>query len=473
MESDELLRASPEPIPELVAFLAPFERLFRRATTFGSFERYVTGLLTELRHKTCDTIAGAVAGITVERLQYLLTDASWDAEAVDRLRVQGLVSRSPKGGILVIDDTGLPKQGKASVGVAHQYCGTLGKIANCQVIVSSVYVADTSRKSRPAHWPVRGHLYLPRKWTQDLARCRKARIPDEVGFKDKPEIAIELIDQAREWGVPYKYVVADGGYGDNPSFLQELEKRKQLYVCGVHSDFGVRLPDEVRRAQEAPLPEYTGIGTRSRQRKSAPLRTVEAITADLPDGAWQTVVWRKGTKEALSKQFVAMRVHRAVGQSTEANRRGANHSCIQTGPEGWLLAERPEPGEDGLKKWYYSNLPAKVSLRRLVTVAHSRWITEQFYEDCKGECGLDHYQGRLWDGLHRHIALVMLSYSFLAQTRLAQSQHALEGFFPRRGRLVAESSPSTSPEVSTDRYHQMAIHQSIRSHKLPSEEVTK
>ena len=147
----------------------------------------------------------------------------------------------------------------------------------------------------------------------------------------------------------------------------------------------------------------------------------------LPEEAWQTVCWREGTKGTLSKQFVALRAHRATGNPTEKR---PNLSGVSTGPEGWLLMERPIPGQPGDCKWYYSNLPAETALERLVTLAHARWIIEQFYEDAKGECGLDQYQGRRWDGLHRHLALVMLTYSFLAQRRAPALQHAEGGLFP-------------------------------------------
>src|SRR5436309_1078126 len=170
MESLTVPQASPTPLPELAVFLTPFAPLFRRAESRESLERYVTGLLTDLPRKNCDTIAATVAGTSTERLQHFLTDADWDADALDERRVRQLVARSPQDGILVLDDTSFPKKGKRSVGVQPQYCGALGKIANCQVVVSAEYVADAPTSSTPLHWPVTSRLFLPEGWADDPER---------------------------------------------------------------------------------------------------------------------------------------------------------------------------------------------------------------------------------------------------------------------------------------------------------------
>src|SRR5437763_6846193 len=237
-------KASPVPVPELAAYLAPFAAHFRRSTSRQSVERYVTGLLSDLPRKNADTIAAAVAATSAERLQHLLTDAAWEPDALDRQRVASLVAVSPPGGLLVLDDTGLPKQGKASVGVARQYSGTLGKVANCQVVVSAHYVADEPTNSAPVHWPRTAQLYLPEAWATEPARRAKVHVPTELSFQTKPEVALALIDQAQAWGVPFAWVVADAGYGDNPTFLQGLEARQIAYAVGVASTLRLRLLDE-------------------------------------------------------------------------------------------------------------------------------------------------------------------------------------------------------------------------------------
>ena len=189
-----------------------------------------------------------MAGTSTERLQHLLTtDADWDSKELDGARVRSLSQKSPKGGVLILDDTSVPKQGKSSVGVARQYCGAVGKRANCQVVVSAQYVADVAEEpesSRPLHWPVCARLYLPEVWAKDSQRRERAHVPEEVDFKSKPQIALSLVDlslgRISLWGVggvPYDddddVVVADSGYGKYPMFLEGLEERKLPYVCGV------------------------------------------------------------------------------------------------------------------------------------------------------------------------------------------------------------------------------------------------
>jgi SRSO17 transposase len=446
---DAVPKASSDPLPEIARFLKPFAPLFRRSQSRHSLERYVTGLLTDLDRKNCDTIAAAVAGTSTERLQHLLTDADWDSKELDGARVRSLSEKSPEGGILVLDDTSFPKQGKSSVGVARQYCGALGKRANCQVAVSAHYVADEPESSRPLHWPVSGRLYLPEGWAKDRERRERAHVPEEVRFRSKPQIALSLVDLSQEWEVPFEVVVADSGYGKYPMFLEGLEDRKLPYVCGVESTFGVRLPDEVVAAKEAGAPLYRGRGQPPKERP-APLHTAEELIGSLPEEAWQTVSWREGTKGTLGKRMVALRAHRATG----SDRHSTTHERVLTAQEGWLIAERPLvrpaegedlPDEEELK-YYYSSLEAGVSLKRLAALAKSRWAIEQFYEDAKGECGLGDYQGRRFDGLHRHLALVMVAYSFLMlHSSILGKGLSEEEAFPPRFSGQAHDAASDSP----------------------------
>ncbi len=441
MNKNRVPKASPEPLPELATFLEPFAPLFRRHTSRDSMERYLTGLLTDLPHKTCDTIADVIAGTSIERLQHLLTDAAWNPLELDEARVKRLLSIHPvTDGILIFDDTGLPKKGTASVGVAPQYSGTLGKIGNCQVVVSAEYLADDPASSTPFHFPVSAQLFLPESWTQDAQLRKQARVPEPISQQTKPEIALGLLDRARLWGLPIGAVVVDAGYGDNPHFLQGLDDRQVPYVCAVQSTFGVRLPQEVQ-ASAKEVPVYGGRG-QPRKPRPAPLYTVKELIEAQPASAWQTIEWREGTKGTMQVQAVALRVHWATGSSLHST----SHSRVHTGPQGWLLAERPvseavaddgqatpvepqEKAEEKIKYWF-SVLPEDASLQRLVLLAHARWVIEQFYEDAKQECGLDHYQGRSWDGLHRHLALVMLAYSFLMLQRLTLPLPPGEAFPP-------------------------------------------
>jgi SRSO17 transposase len=269
---------------------------------------------------------------------------------------------------------------------------------------------------------VSGRLYLPEGWAKDRERRQRAHVPEEVGFRTKPQIALCLADLSLEWGVPFEVVVADSGYGKYPEFLEGLEERRLPYACGVESTFGVRLPEEVVAAKEAGAAPYGGRGRPPKERP-APLYTAKEVIAALPEEAWRTVAWREGTKGTLSKRMVALRVHRAPG----SDRHSTDHERVLTAAGGWLIAERPLPGEppsaekkegeEELKYYYYyyyySTLGAQVPLERLTALAKSRWAIEQFYEDGKGECGLGDYQGRRFDGLHRHLALSMVAYSFL------------------------------------------------------------
>jgi SRSO17 transposase len=466
METHVVPKASPAPLPELATSLAPFAPLFRRSTSRESVERYLTGLLTDLPRKNCDTIAEAVAGTSTERLQHLLTDAAWDPQALDQQRVTALVAQSPPQGLLVLDDTGLPKQGRGSVGVARQYSGTLGKVANCQIVVSAHYVADEPSSRAPVHWPITAQLYLPEAWATDFARRSKVHVPAEVAFHTKPELALTLVDQARAWGVPFAYVVADAGYGDNPTFLAGLDTREIAYVVGVSGTFGVRRPDEVHAAAAVQRPGPRGRGQPKKPRP-APLYQAKMVLEALPADRWQTIAWREHAGTVLCKQFVAMRGHWATGGAQFST----SHSRVSTGPEGWLLGERPVPGERGDVKWYFSNLPADTPLHRLAELAHSRWPIEQFYEDAKGECGLDDYQGRRWDGLHRHLALVMLAYSFLACQRWTPTAPA--GFSPLWAASVLPGSPSPGAPVALPRCGIMAHYDQPNCTLPPQAELTK
>jgi SRSO17 transposase len=470
---DAVPKASSEPLPEIAQFLRPFAPLFRRSQSRHSLERYVTGLLTDLDRKNCDTIAAAVAGTSTERLQHLLTDADWDSQELDGARVRSLSEKSPEGAILVLDDTSFPKKGKSSVGVARQYCGALGKRANCQVVVSAEYVADELESSRPLHWPVCAQLYLPESWAKDRGRRERAHVPDEVRFRSKPQIALSLVDLSGEWGVPFEVVVADSGYGKYPMFLEGLEERKLPYVCGVESTFGVRLPEEVRAAKEAGAPPYRGRGQPPKERP-APLYTAKEVIASLPQEAWQTVSWREGTKGTLSKQMVALRAHRARGSP----RMSTTHERVVTAAEGWLIAERllrsegeDLPDEEELK-YYYSSLEAGVSLERLAALAKSRWAIEQFYEDAKGECGLSDYQGRRWDGLHRHLALVMVAYSFLMLHSsilgkdLSEEEEAFSPRFSGQAHDAASDSPAGTDVVAGG--SGALVHRNRQDKDLPS-----
>jgi SRSO17 transposase len=397
------VHASPDELPELKEFLGTFQVRFRRPEGREVLERYTTGLLTELPNKDGDTIAQAVPSTSEQRLQEFLTAMPWDETDLNRQRVQKMIAEATLGdGVLVLDDTGFPKQGKASVGVAWQYSGTLGKVGNCQIAVTC---CDTDPQ---ATWPVAVGLYLPKAWAEEPERRRKARVPPAVSFQTKPEIALSLLDQARTWEVPHWCVVADADYGDNPHFLAGLEARQERYVVGVRADFRVSL-----------------------QRKAtSPVQRADQLLQVLPRWQWRTIRWRQGTRGWLRKKFVAVRCWRVTTD-------GQRHV-------GWLMGERATRGQPEERKYYWSNLSAATTPEQLAGYAHRRYAVEQCHEEAKGEVGWDQYQGRLWPGFHRHAVTVMLAYSFLVWLELRQRRSQ-----KRRGRPRGLFSPSAgSPEAN-------------------------
>jgi SRSO17 transposase len=361
-------QAPTRPLPELAAFLQPFRVQFARSEGPHALERYLTGLLTELPDKNCQTIADNIPGTSEQRLQGLLTAMAWDHDDLNRQRVEQMLELPSEGdGVLIFDDTGFAKQGKSSVGVDRQYSGTLGKVGNCQVTVNCHYA------ERTIAWPVASRLYLPKEWADDPARREKAQVPKEIVFQTKPQIALDLLDQAKDWGLRWACVVTDADYGDNPNFLDGLEKRRQRYVNAVRCDFAVSLFRHGGLAQRA-----------------------DAVIGALAARSWRSVSWREGSKGWLRGRFVALRAWR---------NRSSGHRRA-----GWLIGEQLS---DGKRKYYWSNLGPDATLERLVEYAHRRHWVERFHEEAKGLLGWDQYQGRRWQGFHRHAVSVMLAYSFL------------------------------------------------------------
>jgi SRSO17 transposase len=388
-------------LPELAEFLAPFRVHFARSEARHALERYLTGLLTEHPNKNCDTLAQVIPATSEQSLQGLLTNMAWDHDDLNRQRVGRMLTLATEGdGALIFDDTGFAKQGQHSVGVGWQYSGTLGKTANCQVTVNCHYA------ERTLAWPVATRLYLPKDWANDPDRRAKTKIPEEIPFQTKPEIALDLLDQACAWGVRWTCVVADADYGDNPNFLAGLEKRRQRYVVAVRCDFPVAL-----------------------RQRGGPTQRADAVVAAQPKSGWRTVRWREGSKGWLSGRFGALRCWRV---RADGKRR-----------VGWLIGEQPggDPAAD--RKYYWSNFRPRARLETLVGYAHRRHWVEQFHEEAKELLGWDQYQGRLWTGFHRNAVAVLLAYSFLVWQEWQQRQRVR-----RPGRKRRAFSPSSGPEAS-------------------------
>jgi SRSO17 transposase len=395
MKTIRIPQAPSTPLPELAEFLEPFRVHFQRSEGRQALERYLTGLLTEHPNKNCDTIAQVVPGTSEQRLQGLLTAIDWDEDDLNRQRVQTMLQMATEGdGVLIFDDTGFAKQGHCSVGVARQYSGTLGKTGNCQVTVNCHYA------ERTIAWPVATRRYLPEHWANDADRRAKAKVPEDLAFQTKPQIALELLDRAKDSGVRWACVTADADYGDNPNFLDGLETRRQRYVVAVRADFAVTLSRRVGEARRADV-------------------LVRAQAAR----SWRSVTWRQGSQGWMRGRFVVLRGWRV----TSSGRRRA----------GWLIGE---DASDGKRRYYWSNYGPEVELERMVEYAHRRHWVEQYHEEAKGLLGWDQYQGRLWRGFHRHAVSVMLAYSFLVWQEWQRRQERARPGRPRRA-----FSPSAGP----------------------------
>ncbi len=380
-------------------------------------KNYCTGLLLPGERKSVEPMAARLAPDSVRRmhqsLHHVVADAPWSDEAVlDRCLdfvLPAMLRREPVVA-WVVDDTGFPKKGHESVGVARQYCGQVGKQDNCRVAVS---LSVTTEK---ASMPVAFRLYLPETWIKDRNRRTKAGVPDEIQFQTKTEIALEQIQRARQRGIPQGVVLADAGYGVDTGFRTALTKMEVAYVMGVQSTVTVWKP----RAGPKPAPARRGRRGRPRKllQRDAKHRPVSAkeLAVSLPAEAWVKVTWRQGVKQKLHSRFAALRVRPAHRDYWRA----------QPHPEEWLLIEWPtdekEPTKYGL-----STLPADTALVELVHLAKHRWIIERDYQELKQELGLGHYEGRGWRGFHHHATLCIAAYGFLVAERNRFSPSARTG----------------------------------------------
>jgi SRSO17 transposase len=367
---------------------------------------YCTGLLTACGRKSVEPMAAVTApertAAQHQSLLHFVGNGPWLDEAVlGKVRELVLPKIQRHGAIeaWIIDDTGIPKKGRHSVGVAHQYCGQLGKQANCQVAVS------LSLANHYASLPVSYRLYLPEDWAADAERRQAARIPDEVKFKTKPQIALELIRKAHKAGLPAGAVLMDAAYGCNTAFRTSLSKLGIRYVASILSNATVWVPGTAPR----PPKPWSGRGRPpTRQIIDAAHRpvSVKKLAVGLPKSAWRTIEWREGTNKSLSSRFARLRVRVAHHDEKRSSRR----------PEEWLLIEWPKDESEPTKYWL-STVPQDISFQRLVDLAKLRWRVERDYQELKQEVGLGHYEGRGWPGFHHHATLCIAAYGFLISER--------------------------------------------------------
>jgi SRSO17 transposase len=388
------------------AYISALSEEIGHADRIDPLRRYCTGLLLPGERKSIEPMAARLdpqhVQATHQSLHHFVAKAPWDDAAVLMAVCEQVLPALTRHGPItawILDDTGFPKKGTHSVGVARQYCGQLGKQDNCQVAVSLSLANDGGSL------PVAFDLYLPEEWANDPVRRTKAGVPKTLAFRTKPQIALEQIRRALAEGLPPGVVLGDAAYGIETDFRTALTTVSLSYVLGVQSTLGVWPPGR------GPLPPkpWSGKGRRPKlQRRDVEHQPVSAkdLAVTLPPSAWQTVRWRQGSRGDLSGRFAAVRVRPSHRDYWRA----------EPHPEEWLLIEWPE-GDTEPSKYWLSTLPATTTLVDLVHRAKLRWRIERDYQDLKQELGLDHYEGRGWRGFHHHATLCIAAYGFLVRER--------------------------------------------------------
>jgi SRSO17 transposase len=378
----------------LTRWLDQFKDCFGHRAQHVSLRQYVDGLLGDSARKSMSAMLERISEPTsYQAFQHFITDAPWDAEVVWR-RLRTVVPE--RTGILILDETSFPKSGPHSVGVARQYCGALGKVANCQVAVTAALW--TGQRA----WPMGALLYLPEEWTTDPARAAVTRIPPTVGFQEKWRLALTLMRRTRAAGVKVTAVVADAEYGDNSTVRHTLHRLRLPYALGISPTLTMfRGRPTLRIDRQQPPPRNRRDGWPDQE----PVN-VRTLSDALPARAWRRIEWRNGTNPPWEADFAALRVTPATDWR---HRRLA--------PEIWLLCERGL-GPTGRRRHYLVSLPSSVSLTQLVRLAHHRWAIEQHYQDFKTELGLDHFEGRTYPGWTHHMVISAVAYSFVQRERL-------------------------------------------------------
>ncbi len=420
-------RAAEDSGSRFAAYVEGLVSVIGHADRAGPLRDYCTGLVMPCERKSVEPMAAVTAparvGAQHQSLLHFVGEAAWSDERVlGKVREMVLPAIERHGPIKawIIDDTGFPKQGRHSVGVARQYCGQLGKQDNCQVAVS------LSLANHHASLPVAYQLYLPKDWAKDRARRRKAGVPKEIGFKTKPRIALEQLRWACEAGLPRGVVLMDAGYGADTDLRATITTLGLSYVAGIMPHTTVWAPGT------GPLPpkNWSGNGrppTLIRRDANHRPISVKALAHGLPQRAWRTFEWREGSAEPLSSRFARVRVRVAH----------RDYQLTDNRPEEWLLIEWPT-GETEPTKYWLSTLAEDLTFRRLVHLTKLRWRIERDYQELKQEVGLGHFEGRGWRGFHHHATLCIAAYGFLISER--------ETIPPSEPRRAMPFPPSALPD---------------------------
>jgi SRSO17 transposase len=406
---------------------------------------YCSALMLPLKRKSIEPLAAAIDPYHLpakhQSLHHFVADAPWSDEAVlgavqrwvlPKMLPEPNAPDAPNAlTFLIADDSGMPKQGVHSVGVARQYCGQLGKTDSCQVAVS------LSIATEHASLPIKYRLYLPESWTDDLQRCKTAGVPAEVLFATKPQISLMQIRQAKQAGLPGDVVAADAGYGDDTDYRDGITELGLLYVVGIKPGTTVWAPGT------APLPPkpWSGRGTKpTRLRRDdthSPV-SVKALALSLKPSAWRKITWREGTNTKLFSRFAAVRV------------RAGHLDTLRDVPrnEEWLLIEWPKDEREPTK-YFLSTLPADISRKALVAAVKIRWRIERDYQELKQEFGLDEFEGRNWRGFHHHATLCIAAYGFLIGERLTRGKGTKKNCAFRTPPTLSEGHSRRTADSST------------------------
>jgi SRSO17 transposase len=368
-----------------VGYVEALTSVIGHADRAAPLHDYCVGLVATEGRKSVEPMAAVTAPAEVsvqhQKMLHFVSNSPWSDEPVLAKVREMVVPQIERHGPIqawIIDDTSFPKQGKHSVGVEHQYCGELGKQANCQVAVT------LSIANHHASLPIAYRLYLPQSWAKDRKRRNKARVPKKIKFKTKPQIALEQIEEACAAGVPRGVLLMDASYGSNSALRAGVGALALSYAAAIVPSVKVRAVSKRGTLQKR--------------------MSVKDLALSLPKHAWRTITWREGTNKRLRSRFARLQVHTAPI-------RGAAERSEET-----LLIEWPE-GEAEPTKYWLSTLDKNISFRRLVDIAKMRWRVERDYQDLKQEVGLGHYEGRSWPGFHHHATLCIAIYGFLVSER--------------------------------------------------------
>jgi SRSO17 transposase len=435
------LRAANDSESRFAGYVEGLVSVIGHADRAGPLRDYCIGLMLPCERKSVEPMAAVTApertAAQHQSLLHFVGNAGWSDEKVLAKVSEMVLPEVERHGPIeawIIDDTGFPKQGRHSVGVARQYCGQLGKQDNCQVAVS------LSVANHHASLPVAYRLYLPKDWAKDRTRRRKAGVPKEISFKTKPEIALEQLRWACAAGLPRGVVLMDAGYGADTDVRANITTLGLSYVAAIMPNTTVWAPGT------APLPpkKWSGQGRPPklirRDARHGP-HSVKALALALPANTWRTIKWREGSAGWLSSRFARLRVRVAH----------RDYNLTESRPEEWLLIEWPEEAKEPTKYWL-STLPEGIAFHRLVDIAKLRWRIERDYQELKQEVGLGHFEGRGWRGFHHHATLCIAAYGFLVSERetippsgprsttLFPELAVLDGYRPRGSAATARAS---------------------------------